>query len=170
MIQSVDFYLLNIIQRKLRCRFLDFLMVKISALGNGGIIWIVSSALLMLNKDYRKSALAVIAGLAVGVVAGNLILKNIVARPRPFRLRNDVTLLIPKPRDYSFPSCHTMSSFTSAIILACINKSFGYAAIPLAGLIAFSRMYLYVHYPSDILGGVVLGAVIAFALCALMAV
>lgn len=87
-------------------------------------------------------------------------LKNFVARPRPCWLDSSVRLLIANPTDYSFPSGHTLSSVIGATILTKTDRRFGYAAIPLAALIAFSRLYLYVHFPSDVLAAAVLGVLI----------
>lgn len=167
MVLSIDFFLLDLIQNKLRCKFLDSLMVKISALGNGGMIWIVIALLLISHQNYRKAGIIVLAGLLTGVLIGNCILKNLIARPRPCWINREVSLLIDVPYDYSFPSCHTMSSFIAAIILLHVNALFGYAALILAGLIAFSRLYLYVHYPTDILGGIAVGTIIAHLACLL---
>jgi len=88
---------------------------------------------------------------------GNACLKNLIARPRPCWLDSSVQLLIANPADYSFPSGHTLSSVIGATGLTKTNRRFGYAAIPLAALIAFSRLYLYVHFPSDVLAAAVLG-------------
>ena len=99
-------------------------------------------------------------GLAVGVLMGNVCLKNLIARPRPCWLDSSVRLLIADPTDYSFPSGHTLSSVIGATILTKTDRRFGYAAIPLAVLLAFSRLYLFVHFPSDVLAGAVLGLVI----------
>lgn len=167
MVLSIDFLLLNLIQNKLRCKFLDSLMVKISTLGNGGMIWIVIALLLISHQNYRKAGIIVLAGLLMGVLIGNCVLKNLIARPRPCWINRTVPLLIDVPYDYSFPSCHTMSSFIAAIILLHVNALFGYAALILAGLIAFSRLYLYVHYPTDILGGIAVGSIIAHLACLL---
>ena len=101
--------------------------------------------------------------LAVGALIGNGLIKNAVMRPRPCWLDESVTMLIETPSDYSFPSGHTMASVIGATILTAANRKFGLIAIPLAVLIAFSRMYLYVHFPSDILGGLVLGLAISAA-------
>ena len=101
-----------------------------------------------------------IGGLAVGVLVGNVCLKNLIARPRPCWLDSSVRLLIADPTDYSFPSGHTLSSVIGATILTKTDRRFGYAAIPLAALIAFSRLYLYVHFPSDVLAAAVPGVMI----------
>ena len=103
------------------------------------------------------------AALLCGLIFGNLLLKPLIARVRPYDLREGIELLISKPSDYSFPSGHTLASFEAAVVLMVRErKRFGWAALVLAVLIAFSRLYLYVHYPSDVLGGILLGT--AFAL------
>ena len=96
-------------------------------------------------------------GLLVGAIVGNVFLKNMVARPRPCWLDPSVQLLIAVPKDYSFPSGHTLASVISATILTAMKVKFGAAAIWLAALIGFSRLYLYVHFPSDVLTAAVLG-------------
>lgn len=161
MIMNVDFLILDFIKEYLKNPVFDFLMPKITALGNGGIIWIISAIVLLSIPKYRKGGVALTIGLLAGLLIGNLTLKPLIARTRPFDLVEGIELLIAAPTDFSFPSGHTLSSFIAATILAMIDKRFGYVAIPLAALIAFSRMYLYVHYPSDILGGIVLAAIIS---------
>ena len=157
---SLDWSILHWIQNTLTCPALDFLMPKITLLGNGGMVWLLASGVLICTKKYRKQGVILLGGLAIGVLAGNVMLKNLIARPRPCWLDNSVRLLIANPTDYSFPSGHTLSSVIAATILTKADRRFGYAAIPLAALIAFSRLYLYVHFPSDVLAAVVLGIVI----------
>ena len=136
---------------------LDFLMPKITLLGNGGAIWILAALILLCTKKYRRQGVLLLVGLIAGVLVGNACLKNLIARPRPCWLDSSVQLLIVNPADYSFPSGHTLSSVIGATGLTKTNRRFGYAAIPLAALIAFSRLYLYVHFPSDVLAAAVLG-------------
>ena len=159
---SIDWHVLNWIQDYLRCGFLDVLMPFISALGNGGAIWLVTAAVLLCFKKYRRHGVLLLIGLAAGVLIGNIGLKNIIARPRPCWLDTTVQLLIQNPGDYSFPSGHTLSSTIAAAILTSANRRFGYIAIPLAALIAFSRLYLFVHFPSDVLGAVCIGLLVVF--------
>ncbi len=161
---NMDFSILNFINTHFTCRFLDFLMPKITALGNGGAIWILASLALVCTKKYRVNGVIMLIGLGVGALVGNIILKPLIARPRPCWINETVSLLISIPRDYSFPSGHTLSSVIGAVFLTVANRKFGFIAIPLAALIAFSRLYLYVHFPSDILAGSVLGIVIAYIL------
>ena len=87
-----------------------------------------------------------------GLLICNVGLKNIVARPRPCWLES-IDLLVKNPRDYSFPSGHTWSAVAGAWVATAANRRFGYAAIPLAAALAFSRLYLFVHFPSDVLAG-----------------
>ena len=142
------------------CPLLDFLLPKITALGNGGVVWLLASGGLLCTRKYRKQGILLLGGLAVGVLVGNVFLKHLMARPRPCWLDTGIQLLVANPTDYSFPSGHTLSSAISAVILTKTDRRFGYAAIPLAVLIAFSRLYLYVHFPSDVLAAAVLGVAI----------
>ena len=162
MITDIDFSVLYGIQ-SIRCVFLDVVMPFLSALNNHGEIWILVGLVLLCIKRYRAAGICVLLGLLLGLILGNGMLKNLIARPRPCWLDPDVPLLIPVPDDFSFPSGHTLSSFIAAFLLAKTDKRFGVIAIPFACLIAFSRLYLFVHFPTDILGGIVLAAIIAWA-------
>ncbi len=161
-IQNVDWAILHWIRDTLQCGVMDFLMPKITALGNGGAVWIVVAAAMMVSKKYRKYGIAMFAALAAGVLVGNVCLKHLIARSRPCWMET-VTLLIGNPTDYSFPSGHTLSSVIGAFMLTAANRKFGLLAIPLAALIGFSRLYLYVHFPSDVLASVAIGIVIGTA-------
>ena len=163
---NFDWTILHWIQNTLVCPAMDFLMPKITLLGNGGAVWLFSAVGLLATKKYRKYGVFLLAGLAVGALVGNLMLKPLIARLRPCWLDESVTLLIANPTDYSFPSGHTLSSIIGAAVLTKADRKFGFAAIPLAALIAFSRLYLYVHFPTDILGAAVLGVGIGLVTCA----
>lgn len=160
---SLDWHILHWIQDMLSCPALDYLMPRITRLGNGGMIWLLASGILLCTKKYRKQGIFLLSGLAAGALTGNLLLKNLVARPRPCWLDSSVHLLIANPSDYSFPSGHTLSSVIGATVLTKTDRRFGYIAIPLAALIAFSRLYLYVHFPSDIVAAAMLGVAIGDA-------
>lgn len=161
MLESLDFYILDLIQN-LRCPFLDFLIPRVTALGNAGMIWILMSLIMCINKKYRKTGITVLAALLTGFIICNIIIKPLAARPRPCWIDTSVPILIDVPSDYSFPSGHTLSSFIAAFVLLFSGNRFGYAAVVLAALIAFSRLYLYVHFPSDVLGGIFLAALISY--------
>lgn len=150
-------------------RFLDFLqtihtplldkiLAFITSLGNAGIIWIVLAVVLLILPKTRKTGIIVATALLADLVLCNLILKNLVARVRPYDVNTAIAILIKKPLDFSFPSGHTAASFAAmtALFLAKMKKAW-IAALVLAVLIAFSRLYFYVHYPTDVLGGAVVG-------------
>ncbi|HEX2985696.1 MAG TPA: phosphatase PAP2 family protein [Caproiciproducens sp.] len=156
-ILNMDNKLLALIQRRVRCSFLDKIMPVITSLGTCGIIWGVVMVIFLRVHRYRKVGLVLFITLVLCALLTNLILKPIVARPRPCHIAPEVPLLIPCPMDYSFPSGHTMSSFAAAMIISAANPTFGLLAFILAALIAFSRLYLFVHYPSDVLAGTLFG-------------
>lgn len=157
---SIDWSILHWVRDVLTCPFSDSLMPKLTLLSNGGAVWLLAAGGLLCTKKYRRQGLLLLGGLTVGALVGNVCLKNFIARPRPCWLDSSVRLLIADPTDYSFPSGHTLSSVIGATILTKTDRRFGYAAIPLAALIAFSRLYLYVHFPSDVLAAAVLGVMI----------
>ena len=163
-IQGVDWKVLDGIQHTFACGFLDALMPWITRLGNGGAIWILAAVLLLFRKKYRRNGILLLCGLLCGVLIGNVVLKHLVARPRPCWLRPEFQLLLAVPKDFSFPSGHTLSSVIAVGCLARTDRRLGAVAIPLAALIAFSRLYLFVHFPSDVLASVVLGAGIVWGM------
>lgn len=162
MITDFDFLILNFINNSLKCDFMDFIMPKITFLGSGGFIWILIGVIMLFIKKYRKGGIVLLISLAAGAILGNLILKPIISRPRPCHINEMFPLLIDTPRDFSFPSGHTLASATAAYIITYFNKRVGYIVIPIAVLIAFSRLYLYVHFPSDVICGAAIGIFTAY--------
>ncbi|MFT4106560.1 MAG: phosphatase PAP2 family protein [Lacrimispora sp.] len=158
---GIEFKFLYFLQ-SLHTPWLDAVMKTVTSLGDHGLIWIVIGIGLLCIKKTRVIGLCVLLSLAAGYVIGNIFLKNFIARDRPIWLDDSITLLIQNPEDYSFPSGHTLASFEGAVSIWFYNRKWGALALVLAALIAFSRMYLFVHFPTDILGGLVLGTVIAF--------
>jgi undecaprenyl-diphosphatase len=142
-----------------RTDWLDHIMVLITKLGDEGLVWIALCVILLIFPRTRKCGVAMGLSLILTTILGNEIIKKIVQRPRPFVADTSVILLIPQPGQYSFPSGHTSNSVAAAFSIFLFYKKPGIAALVLAGLIAFSRMYLFVHYPTDILAGIVLGIV-----------
>ncbi len=160
-ILNMDNKLLSLIQRRLRCAALDKVMPIITSLGTCGVIWGVVMVVFLRMHRYRRMGLILFVTLVLCALLTNLVLKPIVARPRPCHISPEVPLLIPCPMDYSFPSGHTMSSFAAAMIIMNVIPVLGVIAFVLAALIAFSRLYLYVHYPSDVLAGTLFGLAMA---------
>lgn len=158
--ETFELEILKSIQGIFGCGFWDFLMPQITKLGNFGAVWVVIGIILFSTKKYRKSGIMLLFGLLLGFIFGNLFLKNVISRPRPCWIEDIFPLLISVPKDYSFPSGHTLSSFIAAFTLWHTDKRFGYTSFVVATLIALSRLYLFVHFPTDILGAILLAFVI----------
>ena len=164
--------------QSIQCGFLNAVMVFITTLGNAGAIFIVLALVLLCTKKYRKAGLAVAVALIVMLICNDLFLKEFFARPRPFNLLATdperyafwgegyvYPELIGKPSSYSFPSGHTSSAFAAAIALLCHNRKLGIPVTIFAAIMGFSRIYVEVHYCTDVIAGVVSGTI-----CALIAV
>ncbi len=169
-IQNIDVAVLNWIHNVFSCLFLDVIMPIITALGNKGLFMIAVAVLMVCFKKTRKAGIAMGIALVLGLVLGNGLLKNLFGRVRPYELEGALVtdLLIKKPHDYSFPSGHTLASFEFASVMVICRKTLpgknitAIVSVVLAVLIAFSRLYLYVHFPSDVLGGAILGTLFGF--------
>ena len=152
-----DWAVLDWIQAHLASGFGDMVMPLITRLGDGGICWACLSGALLLHPKTRRVGAAVAVGLAIEVVCCNFLLKPLIGRIRPCDINLSVTLLIPRPMDFSFPSGHTGAAFAAVAALGTSGSRLWAPALALASLIAFSRLYLYVHYPTDVLAGILLG-------------
>jgi len=151
--------ILDSIQSVFRCDLLDKLCPIITALGDDGIFWIALSLLLLIFKKTRKVGLVMIIALVLDVILCNGILKPIINRTRPFVVNPNAPLIYERPTDASFPSGHTAVSFACAFSLMFGKIKVWIPAMVLAALIAFTRLYLYMHYPTDILGGIAVGVI-----------
>lgn len=162
-LNEIELPMLDFIAEHLRCAFLDFLLPKITLLGDAGIFWIILALALLIPKATRKTGVMMAVALILGLIVCNITIKPLVARMRPYDVRDISPYLAELQHDFSFPSGHTTASFEGATVILCRHRKWGVAACVLAALIAFSRMYLYVHYPTDILAGLILG--VTFGLC-----
>lgn len=159
-IQSLDLVFLNFINNNFfHNSFMDKLMIILTSLGDMGLIWILISIGLLITPKYRKVGFMTICALILSSILSEGLLKHLIQRPRPFIADPTVQLLITKPLSYSFPSGHTTSAFAAAGILVRMVKKYRGYVIALALMIAFSRMYLFVHYLSDIIGGIIVGLI-----------
>lgn len=169
---SFDLPVLEWIQAHLQCGFLDKTMPIITLFGDGGIFWIAVAVVLLIFPKYRKVGFSMGAALILGVLVCNVTMKPLIARIRPYDLQetlgNHINLLISVQHDYSFPSGHTIASFEACVVLLIKDKRMGIPATILACLIAFSRLYLYVHYPTDVIFSVFAGILFAFLGCAIV--
>ena len=153
---EIEFTILDGLQ-SIHNNVLDKIMTAFTFLGELGWFWILCGVALLFSEKYRKNGWIVLFTLLTGLLIANVLLKNLVARVRPYDINTAVNLIISKPTDWSFPSGHTTASFGAAAALMYANKKWGIAAYITATILAFSRMYLYVHYPTDILGGILVG-------------
>ena len=161
---QLDGNILLWIQEYIRNDFLTPIFKFITSLGDEGLVWIAIAVFLLFIKKYRKVGWMVGVSLLGSLIFNNFILKNIVARPRPYRMLEELTILIPEPGEFSFPSGHTSSSFAAGVVLyMMLPKKYGIPAMILAFLMGISRLYVGVHYPTDVLGGMVMGALLAVA-------
>lgn len=154
---SFDFSILDFIQHYLKSNLADTFFSFITALGNKSIFWIIFTLFLILIPSCRKTGVTAMISLLLEVLCCNIILKPLIARTRPYEINEMIQLLIRQPTDFSFPSGHTAAAFaiTSALYF-CRSKLWIPSGI-LAFFIAFSRLYFYVHYPSDVLAGAIIG-------------
>ena len=162
-INNFDFAILDWIQTHLRCGFLDFIMVPITHLGKSGIFFIVCAVLMLFFPKWRKTGWSIGVALLLGLIVCNIIVKPLVARIRPYdlleQLGRPIELLTSPEKDFSFPSGHTIAAFEFATAFAIRKKNWAIPVYVLAVLIAFSRLYLYMHYPTDVFVSVVFGII-----------
>lgn len=156
-ITQFDFSILDWIQRTLKNPVTDTVFPFITHLGDGGFIWIILALTLITLPRTRKTGIFLAISLAVAAVVCLVIIKPIAARARPFIQNPDIQLLISPPHGFSFPSGHTASSFAAASALFFRKSRLFIPAAVMACLIAFSRLYVYVHFPTDVLAGLILG-------------
>lgn len=160
-----ELQILDFIQKTFRCEFLDAIVPPITHLAEAGALWIVLAVVLLFFKKTRKTGLMIGAALIIGLALGNGVLKNVIARTRPYNMEmamlGEADLLVSKLGDFSFPSGHTLASFEAATVLMIRDKRLGIPALVIAILIALTRLYLYVHYPTDVIAGIILGITFA---------
>lgn len=157
MLYSFDFSILDFIQEHMRSGIGDAIMQTVSFAGDKGMIWVGLSLILLAIPKTRKLGAAVAAALVIEVLICNVIIKPYVARIRPCDINTAIQLLVTHPSDYSFPSGHTGAAFASTGALLGQKSRIWIPSFILSLFIAFSRLYLYVHYPTDVMAGALLG-------------
>ena len=153
---------------------LDVIMKTITYMGEAGIIWILLAIVLFLTKKYRKAGVAIAVALIVMEILNNVVLKNAIARPRPCWEDNELLAslgwwfesyefpyVVGKPHSYSFPSGHTSSAFAASVAFLWYDRKYGIPTFIFAAIMGFTRLYVHVHYCTDIIGGVIVGVIYA---------
>ena len=164
----LDSKILLLIQEHIRCSALDGPMKIVTFLGNAGAVWIALTLILLILRRARKAGIACLSALLIDFIAVNVALKNIVRRVRPYEVIEGLRLIVAPAVDFSFPSGHAASSFAVAWTLFRVApKRYGVPALILAVLISLSRLYVGIHYPTDVLGGALIGIAAAEAAVAL---
>ncbi len=164
---SFDLPILDWIQANLKNPFFDIFWPIITLFGDDGIFWIAIAVICLFFPKTRKTGIGMGIALALGLIVCNITLKPLVQRIRPYDFQLEhfgitIELLTDRMHDFSFPSGHTIASFEASVVIFKNHRKAGIAAIVLAILIAFSRLYLYVHYPTDVIFSVFAGILFAF--------
>ena len=167
---NADGDLLIFLQDHVRNKVCDPFFKLITHLGDAGIFWILLTIVLLFFKQTRKAGICSVVALVGSVILNNVILKPLVARPRPFWFGDTkdaeglvanvegLKCIVKEAADYSFPSGHTAASFASAVAMfPHLPKKYSISLLVLAFLIAFSRLYIGIHYPTDVLAGLIDG-------------
>ena len=162
---SFDLPILDWIQAHLQSGFMDKFMPFITKFGDHGLFWMIVAAVLFIFPRTRKTGLGMAIAMMIGLLVCNVTLKPLVGRIRPYDLQAElgvaIQLLGERMHDFSFPSGHTIASFEAAVVMLKNSKKLGIPAMILAVLISFSRLYLYVHYPTDVIASIILGTLFA---------
>lgn len=162
-ILNLDTNILLFIQENLRHPILTAILNFITTIGEGGIVWIVISLVLLFSKKTRRIGCMGLLALLLMLVINNIGLKNIFSRPRPYDTIPELVTLARRPTSYSFPSGHAASAFSAAcVFFRKLPKKFGIPILILAFLMGFSRIYVGVHYTTDVLGGILCGIAISY--------
>jgi undecaprenyl-diphosphatase len=155
---ELDGQILLFIQEHIRNSFCNPIFTGITHLGDAGIFWIILTVVLLCFKKTRKAGIYSACALVGSLVVNNLILKNLVNRTRPYEVVEGLRCIVGLATDASFPSGHTGASFASAVAMCRqLPRPWAIFFLILAACIAFSRLYVGIHYPTDVLGGLVTG-------------
>ena len=152
------------IQDFLRCALLDPIMTVYTQLGNAGILWIVLSVVLLCIPKTRKAGFVSLLAMLLGLLCTNVVLKHLVGRTRPWLVVEGLVHMVEEHDPNSFPSGHTCAAFAaaSAWCRTLPKRWMKIVAVVMAALMGFSRLYVGVHFPSDVLAGAALGVIAAF--------
>ena len=147
-----------------RTQILDGIFLLITKIaGSYGQLWVVVGLALLIPKKTRWTGIAVLISYVGVYIFGQMILKNLISRPRPCQVDQAFEMLVARPSSSSFPSTHSAWAFAASTAIFMKYKKAGIAAFVVAALIAFSRMYMFLHYPTDVLCGIIFGILLGIA-------
>lgn len=149
------------VQENIRSPFLSAFLIPFTTIGNAGILFILIGVILLFFKKTRLSGALLLISLTISFILNDLVVKNIVQRPRPHITFSKIVPLVPPPGKYSFPSGHTACAFSSMITLFFTQKKYAITGLIIAFIMGFSRIYVGVHYPTDVFFGAILGTTVA---------
>lgn len=160
--QQLEFSILYAIQN-IHTGFLDrFILAVMNITGSYGQLWVILAVLLLFFKKTRKTGFTILISYAIVFVVGQYGLKDLIARPRPCHIDETVALLVSRPSSFSCPSTHSAWAFAATASVFSWHKKFGIVVGVIALIVAFGRLYLFVHFPTDVLFGIALGILFAF--------
>lgn len=162
-LNSVEIKILDFLHENLSCAFLDTVMPYITYLCEWGLLSIVLAVVFMAIPKTRKLGFTLALSILIGYLLVNLTLKPLVGRIRPYKFKELTDLLVKQQRGRSFPSGHTIVAFETAMSIFLYNRKWGKVCFAIAVAVGFSRLYLYMHYPTDVIAGAVLGILVSFA-------
>lgn len=168
-LMTIDFTILNWIQEHLRCGFLDAVSAMFAVVGHAGMLWIAACVVMLFFKKTRAAGVMGLVAMGVGYALGDFVIKPLVQRPRPFmtdsamNLFRDIELFAQKPNGYSFPSGHSCAAAAFETVMLVKARPVGLIVLLPVLMMLFSRLYNYVHFPSDVLCGALLGVLAAVA-------
>ena len=156
---NLDEKILLLIQESIRNPILTKVFVPLTNLGNAGIFLIILGIVLSSIKKTRRLGVSFLTALLLNFIINDLVIKNIIRRARPFYTIPGLNILIKPPKSFSFPSGHTSSFFACSTVLFSSSKKYGGLLLLMSFIMGFSRMYVGVHYPSDVFAGMIVGII-----------
>ncbi|MGM9987200.1 MAG: phosphatase PAP2 family protein [Bacillaceae bacterium] len=157
-IQKLDNTIIDFVHKKVpKSKVFDKVSIIINKIGYGGVMWVIVALTLILFTPYKQYGFMIILADFLYFILCNQFIKPKYSRQRPFQQNNAIEIIIKEPNSSSFPSGHATIAFSCTTILFFMNPLVGMIALVLSVVIACSRLYLLVHYPSDVTAGILIG-------------
>lgn len=161
LVQHLDTAILFYFQNHIRCDVLNIVMIFFSSMGTNGYIWLAAAAAMLLTKKYRFAGVALLVCFTLAWFVNDGVVKHLVQRQRPYLTLQELEVLVPRRNDFSFTSGHTSTAFAAAYAITRANGRRWAWVYAISAMIAVSRIYVGMHYPTDVLGGMLVGTLTA---------